>query len=127
MANYYYVNIESEKMTQDVANEIFQTIVPKQRIRWFKFSEGHLYYNSRGLVDIAPILNAYGFNDKEDKIEVEDEFEYAYENMLTPEEVIQKNLETALNSIQRFKEHGVELTKEMIDIREKLNSIIKKG
>ena len=79
MANYYYINIESEKMTQDVANEIFQTITPKQRIRWFDFSEGHLSYNTRGLIDITDILNAYDFNDKEDKIEIKDEFELVYE------------------------------------------------
>ena len=68
MANYYYIDIESEKMTQDVANEIFQTIVPKQKVRWFNFNEGHLNYNTRGLVEINEILNAYGFNDQEDKI-----------------------------------------------------------
>ena len=81
MANYYYINIESEKMTQDVANEIFQTIAPKQRVRHFSFSEGHLNYNTRGLVDVTEVLEAYGFNDDEDKIEIKDEFELVYESL----------------------------------------------
>ena len=66
-------------MTQDVANEIFQTICPKNRIRYFKFIEGSLSYNTRGLTDITEILNAYGFDDEEDKIDVKDEFDYVYE------------------------------------------------
>ncbi len=81
MANYYYINIESDKMTQEVANEIFQTIVPKQRVRHFSFSEGNLNYNTRGLVDVTEILEAYGFNDEEDKIEIKDEFELVYESL----------------------------------------------
>lgn len=81
MANYYYINIESEKMTQNVANEIFQTIVPKQRVRCFSFSEGHLNYNTRGFIDVTEVLEAYGFNDKEDKIEIKDEFELVYETL----------------------------------------------
>ena len=81
MANYYYVDIESEKMTQDVANEIFQAIAPKQRIRWFNFSEGHLSYNTRGFINIGAILESYGFNLEEDKIDIKDEFEMFYENL----------------------------------------------
>ena len=79
MANYYYIDIKSEKMTQDVANEILQTITPRQRIRHFAFSEGHLHYNTRGIVDISNILNTYGFDDSE--ISIKDEFELVYENL----------------------------------------------
>lgn len=81
MANYYYVKIESEKMTQDVANEIFQTIAPKQLVRSFHFCQGVLRYNTRGLEDISEILVAHGFNDEEDKIEIKDEFELVYDDI----------------------------------------------
>ena len=127
MANYYYINIESEKMTQDVANEILQAIAPKQRIRWFEFSEGHLNYNTRNLEDISEILATYGFNDDEDKIEIKDEFNYAYDNMMTPEEAMKKKMEDIINEIQMLEEHGIELSEEMINIKEKLNHIIEKG
>ena len=79
MANYYYVTIESEKMTQEVANEIFNVISSKNRIRRFSFNEGYLSYNSRGLTDITDILNKYNFNDEEDEISVKDEFQLVYE------------------------------------------------
>ena len=73
MANYYYVKIESEKMTQEVASKIFQQIATKNKIRSFNFNEGYLVYNTRGLVDISEILNEAGFIDEE--IEVKDEFD----------------------------------------------------
>lgn len=73
MANYYYVTIKSEKMTQKVANEIFQEMVDKNKIRHFNFIEGCLHYNTQGLTDISSILNTYGFTDKD--IEIEDEFQ----------------------------------------------------
>ena len=127
MANYYYINIKSEKMTQNVANEIFQTIVPKQQVRWFEFCEGRLNYNTRNLEDISEILAAYGFNDDEDKIEIKDEFNYAYDNMMTPEEAMKKKMEDIINEIQMLEEHGLELSEEMTSIKEKLNHIIEKG
>lgn len=77
MANYYYIKIESDKMTQKVANEIFQVIATKNKVRSFNFNEGHLSYNTRGLTDISSILENNGFIDEE--IEVKDEFELAYE------------------------------------------------
>lgn len=73
MANYYYVTIKSDKMTQEVANKIFQEMADKNKIRHFNFIEGCLYYNTRGLTDISSILNDYGFTDED--IEVEDEFQ----------------------------------------------------
>jgi hypothetical protein len=125
MANYYYINIESEKMTQNVANEIFQTIAPKQQVRWFEFKEGRLNYNTRGLEEISEILAAYGFNDDEDKIEIKDEFNYAYDNMMTPEEAMGKKIEDIINEIQMLEEHGIELSEEMINIKKVLNNTIK--
>ena len=77
MANYYYVTIKSTKMTQGVANEILQTLANQCRIRHFDFCEGYLSYNTRGLIDISDILNAYDFNDSE--IEIKDEFDLVYE------------------------------------------------
>ena len=77
MANYYYVTIKSDKMTQEVANKIFQRLSTLNLIRHFSFVEGHLTYNTRGLTDIVDILEEYGFTDKD--IEVKDEFELAYE------------------------------------------------
>ena len=36
MANYYYVKIESEKMTQEVASKIFQEMATKNKIGLFR-------------------------------------------------------------------------------------------
>jgi hypothetical protein len=77
MANYYYVTIKSEKMTQQVAAEILNRFCGTCRVRSFEFNEGFLKFNTRGLIDITDILVNYGFNDEE--IEVKDEFELFYE------------------------------------------------
>lgn len=82
MANYYYVTIKSDKMTQEVASKILQEMASKNKIRSFNFHEGYLTYNTRGLTDITTILNEAGFVDEE--IEVKDEFDLAYENSMTP-------------------------------------------
>lgn len=73
MANYYYVKIESEKMTQEVASKIFQEMATKNQIRSFNFHEGYLTYNTRGLTDISEILESVGFTNEE--VEVKDEFD----------------------------------------------------
>lgn len=80
--NYYYIIIESDKMTQDVANEILQTITPKQLIRNFSFSTGYLHYNTRGLANISEILNSYGISEEE--VKILDEFEYYEEGVVMP-------------------------------------------
>ena len=82
MANYYYVTIKSDKMTQEVASKILQEMASKNKIRSFNFHEGYLTYNTRGLTDITTILNEAGFVDEE--IEVKDEFDLAYENSMIP-------------------------------------------
>ena len=76
MANYYYVTIKSDKMTQEVAAEILQEMVTKNIIRAFTYHEGYLYYNTRDLTDISPILERVGFVDSE--IDVKDEFDLVY-------------------------------------------------
>ena len=83
MANYYYVKIESEKMTQEVASKILQEMVTKNQIRSFNFHEGYLTYNTRGLTDISEILDEVGFTGEE--VEVKDEFELVYENFTEEE------------------------------------------
>ena len=105
MANYYYVTIKSEKINQDIANEILQEIVKSNYIRYFSFHDGYLHFNSRGLPDITELLTCYGFNDKEDKIEIEDEFENAYRTMMSPEESVKRDLNKVLESIQRWNKH----------------------
>lgn len=79
MANYYYVTIKSDKMTQEVASKIFQKITTLNFIRHFTFSNGYLHYNTRGLTDIGDILEEYQFTD--DDIEIKDEFQLYYEDM----------------------------------------------
>lgn len=102
MANYYYVTIKSDKMTQEVANEIFQEMATKNKIRSFNFHEGYLTYNTRGLTDISEILESVGFTDEE--VEVKDEFELVYENF-TEEELEamkEKNKETEEKNLKGF-------------------------
>ena len=91
MANYYYVTINSEKMTQEVANKILQEMATKNKIRNFVFNEGYLRYNTRGLTDISSILNDYGIIDEE--IEIKDEFQLVYETMDEPHLRSEKELE----------------------------------
>ena len=100
MANYYYVKIESEKMTQEVASRIFQEMATKNYIRSFSFHEGYLTYNTRGLTDITTILKEAGFVDEE--IEIKDEFELAYETMKPIEQVIKEEIETCQAKVAHY-------------------------
>jgi hypothetical protein len=101
MANYFYVTIKSEKMTQEVANKILQEMVNKNKIRNFVFHQGYLHYNTRGLTDIISILNEYEFTDEE--VEIKDEFDLVYECMDKPqlrsEEELQKYEEEAFDKV----------------------------
>ena len=100
MANYYYVEIKSEKIDSKAAVEIFNYIMRHQRVRWFDFSEGGIIkYNSRGLEDISEILEKYGITEEE--VKVEDEFERFY-NSLSPEEL--KRMEETAKNDERTKE-----------------------
>lgn len=83
MANYYYVTIKSDKMTQEVASKIFQKMATSNLIRHFEFTMGELIYNTRGLTDIEDILKEYNFTDQD--IEIKDEFELVYENLIVEE------------------------------------------
>lgn len=122
MANYYYVTIKGDKMTQEVASKILQEMASKNYIRNFSFHEGYLFYNTRGLTDITSILNEAGFVDEE--IEIKDEFDLAYENSMTPDESIMKDIEKIVKHIEHFKEH-IEISEEMKSIENILNNIVK--
>ena len=44
MANYYYTMIESNKITPQIASEIFLDFSKSNRVRHFEFAEGGLVY-----------------------------------------------------------------------------------
>lgn len=84
MANYYWVKLHSEKITQEVAAEIFIRLSSSCLVRHYNYTEGgHISYNSRGLIDISDILEKYYIDEEE--LEIEDEFERFYKS-LSPEE-----------------------------------------
>lgn len=84
MANYYWVQLHSEKITQEVAAEIFIRLSSSCLVRHYNYTEGgHISYNSRGLIDISDILEKYYIDEEE--LEIEDEFERFYKS-LSPEE-----------------------------------------
>ena len=76
MANYYYITIKSDKMTQDIAAEIFNTLIKKSRVRYFDYDENQLKYSTRGLIDIQKIIDKYNISKEE--IMISDEFEFIY-------------------------------------------------
>ena len=124
MANYYYTTIKSEKMTQEVASKIFQEMATKNKIRSFDFCRGYLTYNTRGLTDISEILNEANFTEEE--VEVKDEFTYFYENMMTPDEAVNKSIEKILKDIEHFKEYS-NITDELKNIENVLITLIEKN
>lgn len=75
MANYYWITVKSDKMTQDIASKIFAELSSSNLIRVFEYNEGgYLHFNSRGIsVRIGKILEKYGFTYEE--VEVKDEFD----------------------------------------------------
>ena len=84
MANYYYVKIENENVTQEAAAEIFAYLSDRCHIRYFDFAEGLIKYNTRGLSDIDAILKKYNIPDS--SFEAEDEFTRFW-NSIPPEEL----------------------------------------
>lgn len=75
MANYYWITVKSDKMTQDIASKIFAELSSSNLIRVFEYNEGgYLHFNSRGIsARIGKTLEKYGFTDEE--VEVKDEFD----------------------------------------------------
>ena len=99
MANYYYVKINNEKLTQEVAAEIFNFLSEHCYIQHFNYLEGHISYKSRGLINVGDILEKYNINDT-NTIEIEDEFDYFY-NSLSQEDIDELSKSTFdFNSLQ---------------------------
>lgn len=79
MANYYYTEIHSEKLTAAIAAEILAKIGTERPINKFTYYDGYLMCYTRGLTNISDILNSYGFIDEE--VKVEDEFERFWKSL----------------------------------------------
>lgn len=77
MANYYSISIESEKMKQQVAADIFNFVADKRRIADFDYHDGELHMEVRGYIDLREILTKHGF-DKTDFTQIMDEFTRGY-------------------------------------------------
>ena len=85
MANYWYVDINSNNLTADAASEILKYTGENHLIRSFNYNHGNyvngklggeLHMNTRGLPNIVSILEKYGITENEMKWE--DEFEVAW-------------------------------------------------
>lgn len=85
MANYYYIDIESNNLTADVAAEILTYVGNHHTINNFQYCHGEyvngkvggkLYMYIRGISDFSNILKKYNIQD--DEIKCEDEFERAW-------------------------------------------------
>ena len=76
MANYYYVEINSEKLTAALAAEILAFIGKNGGVHNFNYYDGHLDYYTRGLENISEIIRPYNFTDEE--VKIEDEFDRAW-------------------------------------------------
>ena len=85
MANYWYVDINSNNLTAEAASEILKYTGENHLIRNFSYNHGNfvdgkfggeLYMNTRGLPNIVSILDKYGIT--EDELKWEDEFTSAW-------------------------------------------------
>ena len=59
MANYYNFIIKSDKITQEVAADIFTQASAHNKITYFEFREGRIFMYSRGVPDVADVLEKY--------------------------------------------------------------------
>lgn len=85
MANYWYVDINSNNLTAEAASEILKYTGENHFIRSFNYQHGNcvngkvggeIHMNTRGLPNITSILEKYDIT--EDEIKWEDEFESAW-------------------------------------------------
>ena len=88
MANYYYVDINSDNLTAEAASEILKYTGENHLIRSFAYHHGEyiggeLHMYTRGLPNIISILEKYEIT--EDEIKWEDEFKRFW-NSLPKEE-----------------------------------------
>ena len=64
MANYFYTEIHSEKLTAAIAAEILAKIGSERPINNFTYYDGNLECYTRGLTNISDILNWIFFSNK---------------------------------------------------------------
>ena len=85
MANYWYIDINSNNLTAEAASEILKYTGENHLIRSFSYYHGNfvdgkfggeLHMNTRGLPNIVSILEKYGIT--EDEMKWVDEFEDAW-------------------------------------------------
>ena len=105
MANYYNFTIKSDKITQEVASDIFTQASTHNKITHFEFSEGHIFMYSRGVPDVADVLEKYNITD--DELSLKDEFEAFWGSL--PEE----ELKEIINNYEIEREN---LQKEMTEV-----------
>lgn len=105
MANYYNFIIKSDKITQEVASDIFTQASAHNKITHFEFSEGHIFMYSRGVPDIADVLEKYNITD--DELSLKSEFEVFWDNLSEEE------LKEIINNYEIEREN---LQKEMTEV-----------
>ena len=72
--NYYDTYIESEKVTQELAAQIFNRLIEERQVRSFNYSgAGSISYSSRGIGNINDLLTAANIDQTE--VSVKSEFE----------------------------------------------------
>ena len=85
MANYWYIDINSNNLTAEAAREILKYTGENHFIRSFNYQHGdcvngkiggELHMNTRGLPDITSILEKYDITEEE--IKCKDEFDSAW-------------------------------------------------
>lgn len=110
MANYYYVKIDNENLTQEVAAEIFTELSKYCLVSRFTYTEGgYISYIARGLIRLDHILEKYEID--EDEMEIEDEFERFYKSLSSEEyerlvEENKKYVPLVQEKMQKSKEFG---------------------
>lgn len=97
--NYYSVNIKSDKITQELATQIFKEITSQGLVRYFNYSmDGTISYNSRSLADIRKILETIKITNEQ--IQIQDEFGVNWDYL----EVMDPNPEFTERSFNHIKE-----------------------
>lgn len=74
--NYFNVKIKSKNVTAPVATEIFNRLTNSCKVRIFNYDTGHLFYDTRGLIDITDILTANNITNED--MRIVDEFGAVY-------------------------------------------------
>ena len=74
--NYFNVKIKSDNVTAPVAAEIFNRLSTTCKVRIFNYDAGHLFYDTRGLIDITDILTANNITNED--MRIIDEFGAVY-------------------------------------------------